>query len=370
MKSKLFPAIATLTGTAMGAGFLGMPYVIARAGFVIGLAYIILIGLIMMFVNLYLGEIALRTKEDHQLTGYAERYLGSWGKWIMFFAMLFGIYSALIAYLIGQGESLSFLFFGNTSYSLIFGFLFWLFMSFLVYKGLRMLKKGESIGLILVLVLIFFIFFFFVGKINLDNLTYFNKEFLFLPFGVVLFSFLAFSVLPELEFVLKGQENKMRKAIVIGSLIPIFVYSIFTFVIVGSLGLQVPEIATLALGKIFIFLGMITMFTAFFALSSVLRDMYRLDFHFTKKKAWLAACIVPLILFVFIQIFDLVSFTQILALGGIISGGLTGILILLMIREAKKQGDRKPEYSLPLNWILILLILLLFLVGVFIEIFV
>ena len=34
---KLFSGIATMTGMVIGAGFLGMPYVIAQSGFLIGL---------------------------------------------------------------------------------------------------------------------------------------------------------------------------------------------------------------------------------------------------------------------------------------------------------------------------------------------
>ncbi len=41
MKKKLFQAIATLTGTVIGAGFLGIPYVMSKSGFLIGLAWMV-----------------------------------------------------------------------------------------------------------------------------------------------------------------------------------------------------------------------------------------------------------------------------------------------------------------------------------------
>lgn len=59
----------------IGAGILGIPYVVAKAGFLTGLLDLIIIGLAVLVLNLYVGEIMLRTKEDHQLTGYAEKYL-------------------------------------------------------------------------------------------------------------------------------------------------------------------------------------------------------------------------------------------------------------------------------------------------------
>ena len=77
---KLAMAAATLIGTIVGAGILGIPYVIAKAGFLYGFFIILLIGFAFLFLNLSTGEIVLRTKTQHQLTGYAEKYLGQWGK--------------------------------------------------------------------------------------------------------------------------------------------------------------------------------------------------------------------------------------------------------------------------------------------------
>ena len=97
-------AIATLTGMVIGAGILGIPYVIAKSGFLTGLIDLVIIGLAILVLNLYVGEIVLRTKEKHQLTGYAKKYLGKWGKRLMMFSMVFGLYGALIAYTIKEGE--------------------------------------------------------------------------------------------------------------------------------------------------------------------------------------------------------------------------------------------------------------------------
>ena len=109
---KFWAATFTLSGAVIGAGILGLPYVFAKSGFFIGLMWIIFLGIILIFVKLALGEVTLRTKGRHQLAGYAEKYLGKWAKGFMVFAVLFGIYSALLAYLIGEGDSFSHLFLG------------------------------------------------------------------------------------------------------------------------------------------------------------------------------------------------------------------------------------------------------------------
>ena len=77
----------------------------------------------------------------------------------------------------------------------------------------------------------------------------------------------------------------------------------------------------------------------------------------------------PLVLYLFFTFFNLVDFIKILGIGGVVSGGLTGILILLMNLKAKKEGTRKPEFSISINWLIIGILSLIFLAGIFVELF-
>lgn len=367
VKKKLSNPVALIAGTAMGAGFLGLPYVIAKTGFLIGLIYLILIGAFVLFVQLCLGEVVLRTKGNHQLTGYAKKYLGKKGKKLMLYVMMFYIFSTLIAYLIGGGESLSYILFGNSNYSLLFSILFWLFLTSLTYIGLRALKKYGKIGFFLILGFIILITMFYVPSINLANLTYIEPENFFFPFGIVLFSFMSFSSIPAAERLLLGKEKWMKKAIILGILIPFAVYLFFTFVLLGNFGKQVPEIATLALGRFFAFIGAFAIFTSYLSLNISLRDMFRFDFKIKRFNSWLICSIVPIIAFLVIHFFNLASFVQILSIAGVVAGGVTGILILIMNIKSKQKGKRIPEYSIPLNKILVVLSSLLFIFGIIIQ---
>ena len=367
-RSKFFPALAVLVGTTIGAGFLGIPYVVSRAGFWIGAICLLLIAGIMLCVKLYLGEVILRTNGNHQLAGYASRYLGGKGKVLMFFSMIFGIYSALTAYLIAEGESFSYLFTGGLNYSFVISLGFWVVLACFSYVGLRALKKYEKIAIIFVLLLVVLIGVFYFQSIEGENLSYVNYKNMFLPFGVILFSFLAFSAMPEVKRLLYGQEFKLKKVIKYGVLIPLVVYFLFMLVIVGNFGLKTQEIATLNLIRIFSLLGILTMFTAYFTLTLAIRDMFRFDFNFGRFKGWLLAIFVPLFLFILFYFLEIASFTQILSIGGVVSGGLAGILILLMNLKAKTIGTRKPEYSMKISWFTITILSLIFVLAVVLEI--
>ena len=364
-KKSIIPAVAVLIGTTIGVGFLGIPYVVSKSGFIPGFFLLLAIALFMLVMKLYLGEIILRTNGNHQLTGYAEKYLGKKGKFLMFFSMLFGIYSALLAYLIGEGESLSYLFGINTP--LFFSLLFWCLMLFLTYIGLRALKKYEKIAIFIVLAIILMIFVFYFKDIKAENLSYINKNNLFAPFGVILFSFLAFSAMPEVKRLLYGNERKMKKVVFLGVFIPLIAYSLFTLISVGVFGSSIKEIATLSFGRFFSLLGIITMFTAYFTLCIAIRDMFRFDFKLGRTRGWLVANILPLILFLLVYFFKLASFTKILAVSGVVSAGLTGILILFMNKNAKLIGKRKPEYALHIDWKIIAVLSILFILAVVME---
>ncbi len=362
MSKPLFTAISALMGTIIGAGILGIPYVIMRSGFLIGILNMVLVAAIMLLIYLYIGEIGLRTKENHQLTGYAEKYLGKKGKKIMFFAFAFGIYSALIAYIIGEGESLSYLFLNTTSYSLYFGIAFWFLLSIITFFGLKALKKGEKLGITIILILIFSIVALFWNKIDISNLTYNNPALFYFPFSVIMFSFLGFDAIPEVERILSKNKHLTKKAIIITIFLVLIIYTIFTLIVIGTKGQATPHIATLALGKIFVLLGMLTMFTAYLGLSNALVDTFYFDYKKSRKSSWLYTILIPLIMFVFLNLFEKDSFIKVIAISGIVSGGLTSILILFMIKKAKLLGKRKPEYSMRyskiLTWIIILILIL------------
>lgn len=368
MNKKFWATTFTLTGTIIGAGILGLPYVFAKSGFLAGLFWLIVLGAVMMFVNLALGEITLRTRGKHQLAGYAEKYLGKWGKRIMFFAMIFGIYSALLAYLIGEGQSFSQLIPGNT-HPLVFGITFWLIMTLLLREGLKGLKRIETWGVIAIITIIAGIVIRFAPFVKPANLITWNTTNFALPIGVVLFALLGFTSIPELRQEIKGQEKLFKKAIIIGTLIPIVLYIVFSAIFIGVLGTNITPIATLSFGPLMTLLGIFTMLTSYFVLAFSLKDTFKYDIKTSKKTNFLFTSLIPLILYIIVTQFDFIGFTLILGIGGVISGGLTGILILLMLKRAKKttRNNKKPEIRMPINWPLIIILSIVFIAAIIIE---
>ncbi len=371
MNKKFWTTVFTLTGAIIGAGILGLPYVFSKAGFILGLFWLIFLGLIIILVNLYLGEICLRVNEEnYQLVGYARKYLGKWAEKIIFIAMMFGIYSPLIAYLIGEGQSFSQILPGNIN-PLFLGTGFWFVMTLLLKKGMRELRKVETYGSLAIVFIATIIFIYLAPTIKFSNFQQVHYNNFFLPFGVILFSLLGLVSIPELRREIKGQEKLLKKAIIIGTLIPIILYMFFSAVFVGVLGENVKEVATLSFsgvkGNLIALFGIFTMLTSYFVLSFSLRDMFRFDLRFSRSKTFFWVSLFPLLLYLVVSIFNLADFISILGIGGVVSGGLMGILILLINKKAKQMKERKPEYNIPINWLIISVVSIIFILGIIFE---
>jgi tyrosine-specific transport protein len=370
-------AVSTLVGTVIGAGVLGLPYIIAKAGLLNGVFLLLLLGAAVTLMYLYYGEMILRTKKVHQLSGYAEKYLGKWGKLIATIAFLVSMYGAMIAYLIGSGSALSSVFGGK---NLIFSLIFLALGAVLVHKGINAVEKSESYLMFVVIGLIIFICALGFGKIQPANLTGFKAETLFVPYGLILFALLGTNAIPEMREELSKDPRLLKRSIIIGMLIPIILYIIFSVVVVGVVGAAGFErlgddekIATIALipylgshlaiiGNLF---AVFAVSTSFLSVSLSLKEMFMYDFGLDEKLAFALTFLPPLLPVAF----KLTSFILILEMMGIFVGGITAFLIVLMFWKAKKHGDRRPEYTLGSNPLIGLIILFIILIGTIYALF-
>ncbi|RME89544.1 MAG: amino acid permease [Candidatus Hydrogenedentota bacterium] len=375
MNKKFWTAVSTLSGTVIGAGFLGIPYVVSKSGFYIGLAWMILLSVILMMINLVFGQIVLSSKNVHQIAGYASKYLGRRSKKPVFLAVLVGFYAAFVAYLIGEGESFSFLFFGNADFRLLFGIAFFVLASFLTYGGIKRFKKIEPFVVISVLFVVIALGIIHINNISVSNYSYLSLNEFYVPFGVILFAFLGFAAIPEMKRIFGNKEKDkrdMKKAIIIGSFIPLFVYVLFTLVVLGLYGKDVAEVATISFGPIVTVLGMFAMFSAYLAMNLELQDSFKFDLYFHKKKAWFWTNFIPFILFLVVVIFDLAGFSRVLGIGGAVSGGLVAIVLLAIherISKDEKLSKLNPEFKIRVPLFIKIILALLFIAGILFEFF-
>ena len=367
-KQKEWQATSLLMGTTIGAGIFGLPYVIAQIGFIPGIFYLLFLGGAVLIINLIYGEIILRTPGDHQLGGYFRLYLDEKQKRLQGLSTLsffISVYGAMLAYIIGIGEFLTIIFgIGNP---VIWSCLFFILGAAALYLGLRSIAFLELLIVFLLIGLV--VVFFGVGfhKISWSYFLETNFSRFFLPYGVILFAINGSAVIPEMEEILRKRPQSLKKAIIVGTLIPIFVYLLFALFVVGICGNRTSQDSvsclSLALPKWIIQLtagfGILAMASSFLSLSYVLKECWFRDFKFSRPKAFIFSILPSFALF----FLGARNFISVLEFSGAISFGLSAILILTMHNRAKEKGKRTPAYSMAFPRLLMIGLYGLFALG-------
>lgn len=364
-KLTLAQGVALIISGTFGAGVLGVPFVVARVGIVIGIIYIILLGLLMMSLNLLIGEVATCTKQELQIAGLARTYLGVWGGRIMAVLIYVMALGVLVVYIIGEGSSLAALFGGD---AFMWSIIFFAVASICVALGLRMLKVAGlflSLGLLFVIIIISVLS---TPHISISYMQHYNFAYMLFPYGVILFSFSSTGVIPEAHALLNHKDGFFKKAIMIASAICISMYALFALVVVGVTGLETTAIATIGLGNvvgktIFVFgnvFAVIAMGAGFLMSGVALRDSLQWDY---KVPAWAApfvVCGIPFVIFIaglrnFIELIDIIG-------GVLVSIELIGVTLIYWRARQKGLLHNKRYHIHHALWLVVIL-LIAFAVG-------
>ncbi len=369
MNKRFWHAVAMMVGMIIGVGIFGVPYAITKVGFALGIFYIVFLGGILLLEHLLYSEVVLRTEGKHRLVGYAEIYLGKYGKTLAGAAQILSFYGALIAYIIIGGQFLHAILlpiFGGSV--LMYQFAFFVLMSLAVLIGLRLVASIEFLMTIILLAVVAIIFFFGLPYVWYPNLYIMNLKEIFFPYGVILFALGGAAAVPQIRELLRGQEEKMKKAIVIGTAVPLVVTALFAFVVIGISGSGTTQEAIAGLSgalgsKIVLFgaiFGFLAIATSFLVLGLNLKEIFNFDYKLNGFLSWALACILPFLIF----LAGRPEFMSVIAFTGAVLGGLEGILIILIWLKAKENGKRQPEYSLKVSRLILDLVAFIFILGI------
>ncbi len=343
MKNKKFwQAVFLLVGTVIGAGIFSLPYAFLTSGWLFSLLGLIALTLVTLVINFFYAQVIVGTKGDHQLPGYAKKYLGAWGKWLGFFCIFFSALGAMLAYVILGGDFLGLLF-GHPP-GILLSLLFWSWGAFLVWGGIKTISVIESwltvilIGVCLLVPILGLPFF------KSSNLVLKGSSSLAF-YGPALFSLSGLGVIPEVEELLRKKRSLLPWAIVLGILIPALVYFIFGFGILGISGAATTSDALTGLiayspllVKIGALAGVLATFTSFLSLGNVLREMFYRDLKVSQKTAQFTSVFlsVPAVFLTLSSFLPLISITGSLAIG---SGSL--LVLLIFLKKFANQASEK-----------------------------
>ena len=384
MKKLAVPeAIAVLIGTIIGAGVFTLPYVAVHSGLAITLIWLIIVSFIIIYLHLAFGEIVLRTKKEFCLPGYVGHYLNSSAEKLILLTTFFTFSFSLLIYLLLGSQFLKVILNSVwTSFSFPQGLLvvlLWLVLSSVVLSKNKRLSRINfylSFALLFVffIIIIFALPHFKTGNINLFNFT--NHWGWLIPYGVLFFALNGMVAIPEAAKVLEikeGNKKKLKKVIIIGTLIPILCYLIFILAVVGASGsfttLETIEGLKGILGNSIILLGAILGFlavsTSYLIFASYIKNSFINDFKWSRFISYFLVIIGPLLLYC-LHVENLVKLISFM--GGML-GGLEGVMLILVLRKAKQQGEIEPPYQVPLNKVLVIVFVTALIIGALCQTF-
>lgn len=368
---KLWYAVATLVGSTVGVGLYGIPFAFEKASFGVGFLSFMIVGGLILVSNLLYGEVILRTSRRHQFVGYVNKYLGKWPRRINIFNFWVSVYGGMVAILIVSGDFLHTMVASYFSYSpLFFSTVFVILASIFVALGLRTVARFDFFMMAIFIVVILILAFVGIPHIDMHSYLFSRTVYWLLPFGVLMFALNGVTGVPLAREVLVGNESKLKKALILGTLIPAILYFIFALVVLGvSGGSTSPDAIsglTSFLGTKIIFIGalfgFLTSSTIFLNLGTALRESLREDFHFKNKFIWFFAAGVPYVLF----FSGIRNFIDILSLVGGVAIGIDMILLILVYVQARRKGERMPEYTIRVpNALLYIMILFFVFIAVY-----
>jgi tyrosine-specific transport protein len=235
--TKLIGGILLIVGTAIGGGMLALPIATAETGFTHSLLLLLLCWFIMTASAFLVLEVNLWLPANTNIISMSRILLGRWGESIAWINYLLLFYSVLAAYMAGGGDFLNGLLLnlGLKIPNWLSVVLFTAILSYVVYKGIHYVdhvNRGLMFSKLSIYVLLIL---FIIPSISSNKLKNGNLFYLTSGATVMITSFTFANIIPSLRTYFKDDIPKLRKVILIGSLIPLICYFFWDLCIMGVL---------------------------------------------------------------------------------------------------------------------------------------
>ncbi|HEX2582810.1 MAG TPA: aromatic amino acid transport family protein [Chlamydiales bacterium] len=239
-----------VAGTTIGVGMLALPVATGSLGFVPSFALYILCWLFMLCTGMLLVEVNLWMPKDKSFISMAEKVLGSVGKNIFWIAYLFLFITVMIAHVAGGGEILKSI--PGWPFPLwLSGIIYTLVFAPVVYLGTR---SVDRLNLFLISGVVFFYLGFIavsISSVRFDLLKTAEWRNAWFALPILFTAFTYQVIIPTLMSYMEQNVRKVRIAIFFGSSIPLLIYLLWEFVILGIVPKEGPLglIETASLGQ-------------------------------------------------------------------------------------------------------------------------
>ena len=366
IKSKVLGSTLIIAGTTIGAGMLALPLASAGIGFTTSLIIMVALWALMAYTALLMVELHQHADASATLHTLAKQFLGKKGKWVASFSMLFLFYSLCAAYIAGGGaqfgERIS-QFTGVEISGMTSTVIFTIVVAAVVTIGTGTVDKVNRVLFTIKLIAMAMVLTFLAPNVTESYLLSMPVEqgLVVAAIPVIFTSFGFHGSIPAIVNYLDGNTPSLRKAIIVGSSIPLIIYVFWQIVTLGVVSQDALVdnqglsglISTLStkvhqsgLGQTIGVFADLALLTSFLGVSLGLFEF--LGDSFNKKKAASSRIVVGAITFVPPMGFALFypqGFIMALGYAAIALAILAIFLPIMMVKKARVAEDTQGGYQ-------------------------
>ncbi|AJR08332.1 tyrosine transporter [Photobacterium gaetbulicola] len=358
MNLKLLGSSLIIAGTALGAGMLAIPMVLAQFGLVWGTLLMLVIWLGTTYAALLLLEASIKAGGGLGMNTIARKTLGKGGQLVTNSLLYALLVCLLMAYIIGAGDLVQKLL---SSIGLDLSLMqsqvaFTMIAGVVVAAGTAVIDKLNRALFAVMVIMLVLTLLSLVPTISIDNLmvaTSDSKIDLIKTSSVLFTSFGFMVVIPSLVTYNKEASHKqLRNMVVIGSLVPLFSYLLWLYAAMGNLSAEqmvnfknVSELIA-ALGSSHSMINMIlsvftglALLTSFLGVAMALFDQNVDTFRQNRAVTYVLTFILPLAG----ALFAADQFLSVLGYAGIILVFLAVFIPMAMTIKLRKEDDSAFE---------------------------
>ena len=324
-----------ITAATIGSGVFALPYVIAQAGWLLALAYYVILGAMVTAAHAaYLATLA-QEKEKQRLLGLMRRYFGRTGFWFGFAGIVVGLLLSFVIFLILGTQFIQILAPSIHRYAALA--IMWLLIAIPALASNRRATALEMISVISVGAVMIFL-----GASSLaapvgraTSIPAVNWHAFFLPFGIVLFTLAGWT---GVEPFYESQKGKMLswRGIATGTAIAIALYGIFAAGILRTVPHVTPSILSdlsswpIWKKDILAVIGLFALTTVAMPISHELRNALEKDLRWPISASRIAIIGVPLA----VVLMGVTNFVSVIGVAGSIFISMQYLSIIAVARRA------------------------------------
>lgn len=358
---KTLLASGILVSTTIGAGIFALPAVAARAGWGVGLAYLLVLSVAVAFVHTLIYRVFEKEGEDIRLLSHVREALGRVGTFSSDTVTIGGLVLALLIYLILSRSFLGVLLGEGVwvSGALV---VFWSSATLLAFLRSAWFSRVEFVGaLALGAVVVFILIRGWAGLPDSPSLSWRAGDVpfagrgdigdAFLPFGPILFSLAGWTAIAPMYSHLSSARKSGRSAILLGTAL---IATLYVFFVVGVFGIYdgtpippdtlsglaqiAPGLATLLAG-----FGIVAIWTSYVPIARTLVRFFHKDLSASSGLSKAIVALVPplLLLLGFDDLLDIIGVA-----GGIFLALQYFFLVLVSVRTLGLAGwSRRAAFA-------------------------